>query len=105
MAKELKETEFEELVVKASKPVVVDFWAQWCGPCRMLGPIIGELSTEMADVVDIYKCNVDENRSLAAKFNIMSIPSILIFKGGELVANRMGAASKSVIKEWIEQHI
>lgn len=95
---------FEQLVLKASKPVVVDFWASWCGPCRMVAPIMEELADEFGDIVQIAKVNVDEQGELAAQFRIMSIPSILVFKNGEVVEKIVGARAKEEFAELIQKH-
>jgi thioredoxin 1 len=92
---------FEADVLKSAEPVVVDFWAEWCGPCRMIGPSLEEISNEMAGKVKVVKINVDENPGTAAKYGIRSIPTLMIFKGGQLAAQKVGAASKGDLTKWI----
>jgi thioredoxin 1 len=96
--------EFNEKVRDAGKLVIVDFWAPWCGPCRMIGPIFEELSNEIEDVV-FAKINVDEAQELAAQFNIMSIPTLMIFKEGEVIDQQMGAVSKDMLKHFIDKNL
>lgn len=91
--------------IKSSKPVLVDFWAEWCGPCRMLGPVMEELGEELKEKVDICKCNVDECPDIASSFNIRSIPTLILFKDGNIVDISNGAASKASVKEWIESKL
>ena len=92
---------FESEVLKANQPVVVDFWAEWCGPCRMIGPALDEISGSMDGKVKIVKLNVDENPETAAKYGIMSIPTLMIFKNGELSSRQVGAAPKAKLEQWI----
>ncbi len=93
---------FQELVLDSDVPVVVDFWAEWCGPCKMIGPALEELSEEYGDSVKIAKLNVDENTSIPAKMGIRGIPALFLFKNGEVVANKTGAAPKAALKGWID---
>lgn len=90
---------FEQEVLKSDKPVIVDFWAPWCGPCQMMGPVIKELSEEADGKYIVGKINIDEEAALAERFNIMSIPTIKIFKDGKEVASSLGVVSKGKIKE------
>ena len=101
MALMITDANFEELV-KGDKPLVVDFWAEWCGPCRMIGPIIEELAFEYEDKVVIGKMNVDENDEVVGQFGIRNIPTILFFKQGELVDKHVGVAQKSILEEKIK---
>jgi len=101
----LTDENFEAEVVKAGKPVVVDFWAEWCGPCKMVGPILEELSNELSDKVTIAKHNIDENPNVPTKFGVRGIPTMLLFKGGELKSTKVGASTKSDLKSWIEQNL
>ena len=96
---------FEAEVVKADRPVLVDFWATWCGPCMMLGPVIAEIAEERKDVIKVGKVNVDEEPELAAQFGIMSIPAVLLFKNGEVVANSVGYISKEDMNAFVSANI
>ncbi len=92
---------FELEVLKASGPVVVDFWAEWCGPCKMIGPALDEIAGSLGAKVKIVKLNVDENPNTAAKYGIMSIPTLMIFKNGELSSRQVGAVPKQKLEQWI----
>src|SRR5476651_2128264 len=92
---------FEADVLKSAEPVVVDFWAEWCGPCRMIAPALEEISGALGDKVKIVKLNVDENPNTAAKYGIMSIPTLLMFKNGEISSRQVGAAPKQKLHQWI----
>ena len=92
---------FESEVLKATQPVVVDFWAEWCGPCRMIAPALEEISGSLGEKVKIVKLNVDENPQIAAKYGIMSIPTLMLFKNGELASRQVGAAPKQKLEQWI----
>ena len=101
----LTDTNFDDSVIKAGRPVVVDFWAEWCGPCRRLAPTIDELATEYDGRVVVGKLNVDENPAIQSRFAIMGIPTVLIFKGGEVVEQVVGLADKSAFKKLIDKHV
>jgi thioredoxin 1 len=92
-------------VLKSDLPVLVDFWAEWCGPCRMVGPVVEQLSQMMAGKIKVAKLNVDENQEIAMKYGIRSIPSLILFKGGKEIARTVGAASKDSYQKFIEQSL
>ncbi|MGN6142550.1 MAG: thioredoxin [Mesorhizobium sp.] len=92
---------FRTDVLEAKEPVVVDFWAEWCGPCKMIGPSLEEIATELSGKVKVAKLNIDENPELAAQFGVRSIPTLMIFKGGEVADIKVGAAPKTVLSHWI----
>ena len=97
----VSDKDFETEVLKSTKPVVVDFWAEWCGPCRMIAPALEEIAGTMNGKVKIVKLNVDENPATAAKYGIMSIPTLMLFKNGELASRQVGAAPKQRLEQWI----
>ena len=101
MVDKVTDATFDQAVLKASGPVVVDFWAEWCGPCRMISPALEEISNSLNGKVTILKLNVDENPATAAKYGIMSIPTLMLFKNGELASRQVGAAPKAKLEQWI----
>lgn len=102
MAVEFTDSNFEELVLKSTKPVIVDFWAEWCGPCRMVGPLIDELAKEYEGKAVIGKVDVDANSAISSQFNVRSIPTILFIKNGEVVDKSVGAVPKAALVEKLE---
>ena len=96
---------FEDEVLKSETPVLVDFWAEWCGPCRMIGPALEEISDELADKVTIVKMNIDEHPETPGKLGVRGIPTMILFRGGQRVAEQVGAAPKRELKAWLESEL
>ena len=102
MALEITDANFEEVVLKSDKPVLVDFWAAWCGPCRMVGPVIEEISDEYSEKAVVGKVDIDSNQEYAAKYGVRNIPTVLVFHNGEIVARQVGVAPKNTYTEAID---
>ena len=103
--KKITDENFESDVLKAAKPTVVDFWAEWCGPCKQISPVLEEISNELKDEVVIGKHNIDEEPNMPTKYGIRGIPTMLLFKDGQLKATKVGATTKSNIVSWIKENI
>ena len=105
MTKPIKDNEFESEVINSKLPVLIDFLAEWCGPCRMLAPILDQLSEEMAAKIKIVKMNIDENPETPSKFGVRGIPTMLLFKEGKQIATKVGVQPKNVLQEWINSSL
>ena len=105
MTQQITAAEWQEKVLDATEPVLVDFFATWCGPCKMIAPILDEVSQAYKDKLQIAKMNVDENRDIPAKFGIRGIPTLMLFKGGQLAATKVGAMSKAQLTAFIDQQL
>ena len=102
---EVNDNEFEEKVLNCSYPVICDFWAEWCGPCKQITPILEELSKEFNNKITIAKINIDNNPEIPSQYNIMSIPTLLLFKEGKLISNQVGLQEKITLSNWIKENI
>ena len=105
LIKHISDASFEADVLQADKPVLVDYWAEWCGPCKMIAPILDEVSASYKDKLQVTKMNVDENRDIPAKFGIRGIPTLMLFKDGQLAATKAGAMSKAQLTAFIDQQL
>ncbi|MEY2618178.1 MAG: hypothetical protein RL522_1180 [Pseudomonadota bacterium] len=105
LIKHISDSSFENDVLKSDKPVLVDYWAEWCGPCKMIAPILDEVSATYEGKLQVAKMNVDENRDIPAKFGIRGIPTLMLFKGGQLAATKVGAMSKAQLTQFIDQQL
>jgi thioredoxin 1 len=101
----VSDSSFDEDVLKSDKPVVVDFWAEWCGPCKIIGPSLEKIAGELGEKVKILKMNIDDHPKTAAAYNVRGIPTLMIFKEGQVAAQKMGALPESQLKNWIEDSI
>ena len=105
LIKHITDASFEADVLQSAQPVLVDYWAEWCGPCKMIAPVLDELATTYNGKLTITKMNVDENRDIPAKFGIRGIPTLMVFKGGQLAATKVGAMSKAQLSAFIDQQL
>jgi thioredoxin 1 len=105
LIKHISDATFDADVLKSDKPVLVDYWAEWCGPCKMIAPILDEVSTAYQDKLQIAKMNVDENRDVPARYGIRGIPTLMLFKDGQLAATKVGAMSKAQLTAFIDQQL
>lgn len=98
----VSDDDFDSAVLGADKPVLVDYWAEWCGPCKMIAPALDEIADEMGDKVTVAKLNIDENPHTPTKFGVRGIPTLMLFKDGQVVATKVGAMAKSQLEQWVE---
>ena len=105
MTKETTDTSFENDVLKSSLPVLLDFWAPWCGPCKILGPVIDDIANQYKGKLEVFKCNVDNNPETPSKYAVRGIPSLMIFKNGKLVDSKVGALPRATLIEWVNKNL
>ena len=102
MADQVSDDQFEKDVLNADKPVIVDFWAEWCGPCKALSPLVDELAEELGDKARVVKMNIEENPNTPTKYGVRGIPTLMVFKGGEVVETKVGGMSKQQLQDWVD---
>ena len=105
MPKNISDDTFDSDVLNADGPVLVDFWAEWCGPCKMIAPALEEIATDMEAKIKVAKINIDDNPQTPAKYGVRGIPTLILFKGGEVAATKVGAIPASTLKSWVEENI
>ena len=105
MPKQVTDASFKDDVLNSATPVLVDFWAEWCGPCKQIGPSLEEISDEMGDTITVAKVNIDENPMTPSKYGVRGIPTLILFKNGEVAATKVGALPKSKLMEWIQASV
>jgi len=105
LIKHVSDASFELDVIKSDKPVLVDYWAEWCGPCKMIAPLLDDVASQFGEKLQVAKMNVDENRAVPAQFGIRGIPTLMIFKNGQLAATRVGALSKAQLTDFVSQNL
>ncbi len=103
--KPVSDDEFEETVLKAEKPVLVDYWAEWCGPCKMIAPILDEVASEYGDQISVVKMNIDDNNNTPQHYGVRGIPTLMLFKDGEVEATKVGALTKGQLKEFLDANL
>ena len=101
----ISDNTFEEEVITKGKPIIVDFWAEWCGPCKQIGPILEEISEEKKENLKVFKLNIDENPATPQKYNVRGIPTLMMFKDGKLIDTKIGSLPKSTLSDWIDSHL
>ena len=105
MTKQIKDNEFESEVLNSKLPVIIDFWAEWCGPCKMIAPHLEALADELGEQLEVIKVNIDENPLTPTRYGVRGIPTLMLFKNGEVAATKVGAAPKGKLQEWLNENI